>query len=295
MSAFIKLNKQDAFITPYTAHKTWTVSNTETGSYGIRVYTAVSSSGEIYIDQATPTTDSQYAELVYKNLQHLYYSGVSNNQATSSRYETYEQSTLNQFTSRELPVTASVISIPKSIFGHALRPGSIAITGSGFSDNYVSQSYVSGGYIVTETYDGFSLYDDGEGVLRDTNKSGAKVGDVIYSHGQIIVTNQETVTELREIDSYTLTFQSSLDIYTHNYSCRSNQSQLNYSLHPSTYNNTAQSGSINDNVTGSYFQPYVTTIGLYNDAHELIAVGKLPQPIPKSKHVDMTFVVNFDI
>ena len=50
-----------------------------------------------------------------------------------------------------------------------------------------------------------------------------------------------------------------------------------------------------NNITGSEFAPYITTVGLYNDAHELIAVAKLGQPIPKSKTNDMTFVVKFDI
>ena len=47
--------------------------------------------------------------------------------------------------------------------------------------------------------------------------------------------------------------------------------------------------------TGSYFQPYATTVGLYNDSNQLIGVGKLGQPIPKSRFTDMTFVVKFDI
>ena len=49
-----------------------------------------------------------------------------------------------------------------------------------------------------------------------------------------------------------------------------------------------------DFLTGSYFSPYVTTIGLYNENYQLLAVGKLSQPIPISLHVDTTFVVNFD-
>jgi len=49
-----------------------------------------------------------------------------------------------------------------------------------------------------------------------------------------------------------------------------------------------------DFATGSYFSPYVTTIGLYNESYQLVAVGKLSQPIPISLYVDTTFVVNFD-
>jgi|TARA_R110001592_G_scaffold9764_1_gene51604 hypothetical protein len=49
-----------------------------------------------------------------------------------------------------------------------------------------------------------------------------------------------------------------------------------------------------DFATGSYFSPYVTTIGLYNEAYQLVAVGKLAQPIPISLHTDTTFIVNYD-
>jgi len=65
-----------------------------------------------------------------------------------------------------------------------------------------------------------------------------------------------------------------------------------------TYNRTAVSGSngtVASNITGSGFTPYVTTVGLYNDANELIALAKLGKPIPKSQHSDMTFEIKLDI
>jgi hypothetical protein len=49
-----------------------------------------------------------------------------------------------------------------------------------------------------------------------------------------------------------------------------------------------------DFVTGSDFAPYVTTIGLYNEKQELLAVGKLAQPVPTSRTTDMTFYINID-
>tara|TARA_R100000541_G_scaffold52852_1_gene60644 strand:+ start:2743 stop:4068 length:1326 start_codon:yes stop_codon:yes gene_type:complete len=55
-----------------------------------------------------------------------------------------------------------------------------------------------------------------------------------------------------------------------------------------------QNDTYYDFLTGSYFSPYVTTIGLYNENYQLLAVGKLSQPIPISLYVDTTFVVNFD-
>ena len=122
------------------------------------------------------------------------------------------------------------------------------------------------------------------------------LGNIYYSHGMLTLTKSDVAKRFQEqvLRSGSLTWKGSHTIYEHTYNCRSNQSQLNYSLNPSTFNNTNESGSINDNVSGSYFQPYVTTVGLYNDANELIAVGKLGQPVPKSQYNDMTFAVKFD-
>jgi hypothetical protein len=48
-------------------------------------------------------------------------------------------------------------------------------------------------------------------------------------------------------------------------------------------------------VTGSAFMPYITTIGLYNDAGQLLAVGKLAQPIRKRNDIDMNFLLRLDL
>lgn len=122
------------------------------------------------------------------------------------------------------------------------------------------------------------------------------IGNIYYSHGMLTLTKSDIAKRFQEqvLRSGSLSWKGSHTIYEHTYNCRSNQSQLNFTLNPSSYNNTTASGSVNDNITGSYFQPYVTTVGLYNDANELIAVGKLGQPVPKSQHSDMTFAIKFD-
>jgi hypothetical protein len=48
-------------------------------------------------------------------------------------------------------------------------------------------------------------------------------------------------------------------------------------------------------VSGSNFAPYITTIGLYNDFGELLAIGKLAQPIRKRSDVDMNFLIRLDL
>ena len=48
-------------------------------------------------------------------------------------------------------------------------------------------------------------------------------------------------------------------------------------------------------LTGSYLVPYVTTIGLYNNDNEMLAVAKLPKPIKNLPDYPVNFIVRFDI
>ena len=51
---------------------------------------------------------------------------------------------------------------------------------------------------------------------------------------------------------------------------------------------------LEDFTSASFFSPYITTIGLYNESYELLAIAKLGQPIRRSDETDTTFVVRFD-
>lgn len=92
-----------------------------------------------------------------------------------------------------------------------------------------------------------------------------------------------------------LKFQGSHLIYEYEYQCTINEHEFNH-----TNNNTARkipsplSSEQADFTTGSLFKPYITTIGLYNDNHELLAVGKLGQPLRTSDETDTTLVVRWD-
>ena len=98
---------------------------------------------------------------------------------------------------------------------------------------------------------------------------------------------------LTNLDNLSINFQSSLRIYENQYKCTINENEFQFSLNP-----TLLSGSLNDVyydfVTGSFFTPYVTTVGLYNESNELLMVGKLSNPIPISQYTDTTIIVNLD-
>ena len=54
-------------------------------------------------------------------------------------------------------------------------------------------------------------------------------------------------------------------------------------------------GSYQDFVTGSKFAPYITTIGLYDDTNDLLAIGRLAKPIKNDKELDISFLLRFDV
>jgi hypothetical protein len=53
-------------------------------------------------------------------------------------------------------------------------------------------------------------------------------------------------------------------------------------------------GTVYDFATGSYFNPYITTVGLYNEAQDLIAVAKLAKPLPSNNVTDTSIIINID-
>lgn len=160
-------------------------------------------------------------------------------------------------------------------------------TGSEYVDN------------LTTDFQRIEIIDDGEGRLVisgsefDYTKDTRYVGDVIYNQGQIVLTDTIVARYYSTYARIKVNWKSKLPIYTYNIHCTVRESELNFSYNPSAI--TGSNGTLRDFATGSYFKPYITSVGLYNDANELIAVAKTNKPIPKSENVDMTFVVKLDI
>jgi len=89
-----------------------------------------------------------------------------------------------------------------------------------------------------------------------------------------------------------LSFKNKYTIYENEIVCTIDANQFNMSQNPTISINS--SGSLRDFATGSYFKPYVTSIGLYNEANELLLVAKLSQPLVMSDITDTTFVIRYD-
>lgn len=169
------------------------------------------------------------------------------------------------------------------------------------SESVYVDEVTDGEYLVarTEGFQRIEIIDDGEGrlVISGSEASYTKparyVGDVIYNQGLVIVTDPIVARYYSTYARVKVDWKSKLPIYTYNVHCTVRDSEMNYSFNPSAV--TGSESNLRNNITGSEFRPYVTTIGLYNEATELVAVAKLNKPIPKTQNIDSTFVVKFDI
>ena len=88
-----------------------------------------------------------------------------------------------------------------------------------------------------------------------------------------------------------LSFKNNHIIYEKELICTVGENEYNYSTNPTVV--TGSNGDIK-NFVDDDFSPYVTTIGLYNDNNDLLAVVKLAQPTKISKTTDTTFIIKYD-
>ena len=125
---------------------------------------------------------------------------------------------------------------------------------------------------------------------RDTNI----VGNVFYNHGMIVISDMSgSYTNL--LTDYTLNLDATTEHNIHNYQCVVEDEQFNMTYNPSARVNFDRNNpKLKGFATSSNFTPYITTIGLYNDFNELLAIAKLANPVKSPSDIDIVFNVQFD-
>mgnify|MGYP003111400410 CR=1 FL=1 len=319
MSSFKQFNSRDVVITPFKVNKRFSFLGDSqlTGSeVGIDRFIGVNSakSNNISTENTTGQISSIPQRLIYESIKQLYYSnflldssgsiantasfnldGTITGQAGTTNYYNYLSSDLTP--KREFPTQSDarigVISIPSKLFGEYIKPGTF--------------SYEE---------DNTKMTDDGEGNLFD--QAGNQLGNIIYEHGIVIVTveSEEAYDSLYGTAIYgtglygsspgfdafmtgssvTCSFESTLTLNEVQYAARITENEYQYSLNPTLISGSSiDSNTYFDFATGSFFQPYITTVGMYNNNYDLIAVGKLAKPLPVSLNTDTTIMVNLDL
>lgn len=168
---------------------------------------------------------------------------------------------------------------------------------------YFGEEIEKGSFRIDIDGDNDYISDDRKGNLK-LNGSGVTIGKVFYESGLACVQRDGgTVGNfisgsgmgIQNAGVVTTTFNSTLTIYEHTVVCNIEPNEFNSTLNATsfdiisgsnqTYNNYIYSGSA---------KPYVTTIGLYNDLNELLAIAKLSSPITRTNYTDQTFIIKFD-
>ena len=303
MSAYKQFLASDIIVTPFEVNKSFSFTGAAalTGSnVSIDRFLGKNIQSDPFISGSNPSTgqiSTQDQELIYNSVKELYYSNhisssygdvvntaslvpgrdtagdrLEGTSQSSGRYFEYPQSDLNyaKFFPTGANETIAVLSIPSRLYGDYIQPGSLI-----WEDGAL----------------GAPLTDDGEGNLLSGSNI---VGNIIYSHGLAIITDQAlTPSTFQTSSNVTCSFSSSYTIYETQYKCTIRENEFNFSLNPSLIENNT-TGSALGFVTESYFSPYVTTVGLYDNDQNLLAVGKLSQPLPTSPTTDTTILINID-
>ena len=136
----------------------------------------------------------------------------------------------------------------------------------------------------------------------------SRIGNVFYKHGMIVVSDPRPKywnallgrTGNFDFDGtsygFTGSFRSTTTLYEYEVICKIRRSEFNFTQNwtiRKDRNNDSQ--TIENYATSSFFNPYITTIGLYNDNYDLVAIGKLSSPLEKRDDVDMNIIVRWDI
>jgi hypothetical protein len=174
-----------------------------------------------------------------------------------------------------------------------------ALTGISGSTIYASQSLVWGGYGL--------VYPDVGVMILNPNAisesvgliSGAYVGSGSLPYAPVTGAVSPALNQYNHIGLYNSiklakNFQarSAESISSTHYFARVRNKEFNYSNNPSFYNQTNGNILISDFVNSP--RSYVTTVGLYNDNNELLAVAKLSKPYRLGFDREALFKIRLD-
>jgi len=341
---FKALEPDDISIKPFKVYKKFVVTHTDSGSgfFGVEgitgslyKFTPSTAPVQAYSSSVYPYSQSFYKEPTYQLIRHLYYSNSDQPWQTFGGNRTEKEK-------RELHDRANIITIPQEYFGEKIHPGSLTLTDDFTSETVVIKDDKYGNLYDIEYSASFASYSSNQwdvGALGSENGSGSVVGNVFYSHGIVVITDTGSRYVSCSLgtgsDGFSTEFRSTHTILEHEYVCRTNINEFNFTTNPSVSHQRSGSITVTEGTpkihiyfppgdkpisqsnsfggSGSYqtsyqatefftteathsdWSPYVTTVGLYTEGGDLAAVGKLAKPIKNDDSLPLNFVVRFDV
>jgi len=231
-------------------------------------------------------------KVIYESIKSQFY----RNSATASLItEVGLRQSYTSTNERNLGNEFAIIPIPQIYYGEGVKVGSVRL-----EDEQSGKIYTDDGYS--------NLIDSGSNVA----------GNIFYDRGLVILTRD--VVSGSVLSQYTLDFRSTKTIYENEILLSVLESEFNVSQNPTAVDYDADGtfgkiklhniqSNVNPSIfsgfaeydysssldtTGSYLAPYITTIALYDNDLNMVAVAKLPQPIKSMPDYPLNFIVRFD-
>ncbi len=295
MSVFGEIDKSSTIIESNIVNYT---QNLTTASLGITPIKIISGSiSQSYWDSLNALFYTSGSP-VYSN--ELKFTSPSSNLSTTSiRGKQY----LNKF--HGYP-SSSIITIPQQYWGERIEEKTFQLTEVDVTDNSNNNPIIK---------------DDGRGNLYSTNahhsQSGATsisssdnyVGNIFYEQGLAIITEtgswSGSVNYSDLATNFNLKFDSHDTITTHEYNVTLLPHEFNSTTNYSVRNVLTSSSEplslstqwLASEFTGSEFQPYITTINLYQEGNyeSPVIQATLPRAIRKSDKINTRFKIKLDI
>ena len=275
-----EIPKSDVVVRPFKVYKEYALDDGDI----IPLYGTLQT--DLYdIDTDELNSDGTSKRSLYDSIKSQFYLNPS---TSSILTEVGKRKSYASENERVIGDTIGVISIPQQKYGEGLKVGSVELE-----------------------YGSITVTDDGNSNLIDSASN--HKGNVFYDRGLIVLT--EGITDDSTINSFEVSYRSTMTIYENEVFLSVNESEFNVSQNPSAYDGTNRiklktiQSTIDPNkfggfgeydysssidTTGSYLAPFITTIGLYDNELNMVAICKLPKPIKSLPDYPLNFIVRFD-
>jgi len=306
-----EISKSDIIIRPFKVYKEWTLDENDVPTvYGTNI------TDSLFDPSSDPKSNGLYQRLVYDSIAAQFYL----NSATASLFtEVGNRKSYASTDERVIGNDIAVISIPQINYGEGIKVGSVILNDG--TNDYVDDGY-SNLFYNNEIY-GNVFYDRGLIVMtKDITNGTSFLNYSLYFRSTKTIYENEIFISVLENEFNTSTNPSSYyedgnstfvatltnpydPTLTQTYEQTINIAGIRYirnagypftsSIDPTvvgSFDDYFESGSVDP--TGSYLAPYITTIGLYDDDLNMVAVAKLPKAVKSLPDYPVNFIVRFD-
>lgn len=309
-----EIPKSDIMVRPFKVYKEWTLDENDVSP----IFGANSSS--FLIDVDTADKSNGFAKgLVWASVYNQFYK----NAATASILtEVGRRKSYASTDERILEDNIAVFSIPKSYYGEGIKVGTLVL-----EDEQLGRIYTDDGYSNLidsgSNIKGNIFYDRGLVIVAKDIISGSVLSQFTlnFRSTKTIFENEIFISVLEHefnysqnpsavyedggrVDSYIIQRPDSIKLNDYvaqkfynagTKYIRGSKYPYQSSLDPTkfgSFDDYEASSSLDQ--TGSFLAPMITTIGLYDNELNMVAVAKLPQPIKSMHDYPVNFIVRFD-